>query len=84
MSLVQGTFTAPGQSPEFVIKNGRYAISFGGGTVHLERELTKGGIWVTAEIFTADDVGNLDGGGFNYRLNCTAYSSDIDYEIHAE
>lgn len=81
-STVAGTFSATGQSATFALHKGRYAFSFGTGTVVLERKLEADGTWIAARTFTADEVGNLDGGGFHYRLNCTDYTADIKYEIH--
>lgn len=83
MAFVEGTFAATGQSDTIKVRNGAYALSFGEGSVTLQRKMSKSSDWVDVRTITADEAGSLEGHGFEYRLNCTSYTSAIKYEVHA-
>lgn len=97
MGTVSGTFTATGQSAEFIAK-GRVSILIDGGdgVVSIERSFDDGVTWF---IISRDSAGNpatyatatlgFNGfvdepefGGIRYRLNCTTFTTGtITYRI---
>lgn len=81
---LSGTFSATGQSSEFVSKVGRNTMTLGltassWGSVNLEIKL--GADWYILETFTASGAKlvDTDGRTNTYRLNCTARTADITY-----
>jgi len=81
---VSGTFAATGVSNDIAVSNqGRIKLAFAGtATVQLEEySETSGGFIATGDVFTATGVYSVVGGGQRTRLNCTAYTDDVVYEI---
>lgn len=81
----EGTFDATGNSGNIMVSKADLTISldFGTGTVVLERSFDDGSNWKTIKTYTADVEENAfePATGVLYRLNCTAYTADIDYVI---
>jgi len=81
-TLLQGSFSGTGQSSTIKIHRGTVSLSFGSGSVTLERQGADTNWYgVTDGTWTANASVNIDGNGENYRLNCTSYTSTITYEI---
>lgn len=83
--VLRGSFTGTGQSDVLNVSDkGSLSLDFGSGTVVLER-MGATGKWFacTDGTFTADASVNIEGRGQTYRLNCTSYSTEIFYELHA-
>jgi hypothetical protein len=78
---ISSSFTGTGQSAEFVGQSARVRLTFGGGSVEIQvqdDDMT----WVYfSGPFTASQEIKFDGARQNFRLNCTAHSSDIKYRI---
>ena len=79
-----GTFTATGQSETIAMsKGGLIAMRFAGtATVAIEL-LMPSGAWATVETVTADYFKVWDAEGAIVRLNCTAYTDDVEFSINA-
>lgn len=82
-----GTFTATGASDPIIIGRGHslvnISLNFGTGTVALQRSFDDGTTWLTVKEYTADAEEQFEDyeAGNQYRLNCSAYTSDIDYRL---
>lgn len=82
---VTGTFDAVEASNPITVSNSSFTVSlsFGTGTVKLQRSFDDGDTWKDVKSYTADveENGLEPATGVQYRLNCTSYTSDIDYVI---
>ena len=77
---ISGVFSGTGQSNTWVSGSAVVILDFGTGTVAIEAYDPDNGNWVAVSSHTADYVGKLDGyGACQMRLNCSAYTADIDY-----
>lgn len=90
MATVTGTFTTTGTSDAITInKRGKCYLNFGTGTVRLESRELNTTTWypVPDGIFSSDAVvtiEELESWPVEYRLNCTAHSSNISYTFRNE
>ena len=82
--MASGTFEATGVSQTVVInERANLSLVFGGGTVKLQRYMNDDWRDVPDGSWTASTEDIIYSGkqGTQYRLNCTSYSSDIDWEL---
>jgi hypothetical protein len=88
---VNGTFTATGNSAEITGSTIIVKLNFGTGTVTPQIKMPDGTFIAVPDSsdvtdYTADDVIVLGGANYpeeTYRLNCSAYTADIDYAMSA-
>lgn len=80
---VTGTFDAVETSETIQVTNSHFTVSlsFGTGTVKLQRSFDEGTTWKDVKTYTesVEENGFEPATGVQYRLNCTAHTSDIDY-----
>ena len=81
-----GTFTAVDQTHEFLVSGStNLALSFGEGTVKLQRKVGAFDTWIdiAGGEWTEDAADIIYSGSreTRFRLNCTAYTSTITWEV---
>lgn len=84
-SFVGGTFTGTGASAEIAASGHAMTLSLvqTAGVVQLQRSFDDGVTWNVCRAFGSSveaDVSALETGVL-YRLECTSYTSDIDYRL---
>lgn len=82
---IAGTFSGTGATSNDVIvtKRGRLKLSFAGtATVELQEYSQQADAWITSESFTGSTTQVVDGGGQRMRLNCSAHTNNVVYELH--
>ncbi len=83
MAKISGTFTDTGESASWCSASATVILNFGSGTVQIEAYDEDNANWVRIVSKTADYVDVLSGySKCQCRLNCTAYTSDIDYCVY--
>jgi hypothetical protein len=89
MVTLYGTFTATGQSDSVQIPKGEMFLNITGvGTVQVERYSDSHAAWQDIEEYGVSSSNIVSKRGIEpvggvYRLNCTAYSSDLNYTLSA-
>lgn len=81
MAIVQGTFTATGQSTPIVGRKIDIALDFAGtASIDIERQMHDGD-WIKIESDIAADYNEVAELPANValRLNCTAHTNNVDY-----
>lgn len=87
IASTSGVFSATGQSGPIAISNGHslvnISLSFGTGTVVLERSFDDGATWNAIKTYNGSAEEQFEDyeQGNQYRLNCTVHSADITYRL---
>jgi len=82
--MAKGTFDAVGTGPAVVInERANLSLVFGGGTVKLQRFMNDDWRDVPNSAWTGSTEDIIYSGSMHtrYRLNCTAYTAEIKWEI---
>jgi hypothetical protein len=84
-SRVSGTFTGTGQSDDIVIgRNGRVRLEFAGAATVVVEDYSEAAadfVPLAGGTFTSSVSMNVDGGNRRVRLNCTAHTNNVVYEL---
>lgn len=82
---VLGTFTGTGQSAPVTGSLIDIAISFGSGSVDVERLMPDGSTWIKLETAITANFNKIAEypAEVNLRLNCTSYTSAITYILRS-
>jgi hypothetical protein len=86
MAIVTGTFSGTGQSAAIAFCHGVISMDFSGtASVDVEEQIPTTGSWIKIVTgITADYRQNYDSPVIRtLRLNCTAYTNNVEYSIEA-
>lgn len=81
MAIITGTFTGTGNSPAVASGKVYIDLTFAGTATVNVQWLLDGTNWRTMSAKTASEQLIVESGGIPVRLNCSAYTNNVDYAI---